>query len=205
MNREFVNLYREYGSHQWSNDPNTMAVLIRCLLNANIKDVYFCGQLIRAGSFATSLSLLSKQCGVSIRSVRTALNRLVDDAIIEIISERKYTIINVLNHNNKNVDICKKYCEQKNIKKRKRVIIDDLYLILNTFDNTVKIGRSKNPHLRLKQLQTCTSHKLNLLYVINGMGCMEKELHNLFSGIQLSGEWFKNDGTIIKYFEEELS
>lgn len=84
MKKSFVKFYRDYGNHKWSSDPKTMAVLIRCLLNANLEDGYFCGHLIKRGSFATSLSALSKQCGVSVQSIRTALSRLKIDKIIDI-------------------------------------------------------------------------------------------------------------------------
>ena len=98
----------------------------------------------------------------------------------------------------------KNFLEQKNEKKENKVTIDDLYLILDTVDNVVKIGRSKNPDARLKQLQVATTHKLNLLYEIKGKGFMEEELHKRFADIRLAGEWFKNDGTIKKFFKEEL-
>ena len=98
----------------------------------------------------------------------------------------------------------KKYLEQKGKKKEKKVIEDDLYLILDTVDNAVKIGRSKNPTARLSQLQLATNHKLKLLQSIKSKGFMEKSLHKRFASIRLASEWFKNDGTIIKYFEEEL-
>jgi len=88
--------------------------------------------------------------------------------------------------------------------KEKELIIDDLYLILDTIDNTLKIGRSKNISARLKQLQVATSHELNLLYEIKGKGFMEKELHSRFNDIRLTGEWFRNDGRIKKCFKEML-
>lgn len=104
------------------------------------------------------------------------------------------------------VDTHKK-CEEEYNKiknEKKESIIDDLYLILDATDNAVKIGRSKKPSSRISQLQTSTSHKLELLYKIEGKGYLEKELHKRFADIRLKSEWFKNDGTIIKYFNEEL-
>lgn len=96
------------------------------------------------------------------------------------------------------------YLEQKSKNKDKNITVDDLYLIRDTVDNALKIGRSKNPKSRLSQLQLSTSHNLELLQSAKGKGFMEKSLHKRFASIRLASEWFKNDGSIIKYFEEEL-
>lgn len=96
------------------------------------------------------------------------------------------------------------YLEQKGKNKDEKITVDDLYLIRDTVDNALKIGRSKNPKSRLSQLQLSTSHNLELLQSVKGKGYMEKELHNHFSSIRLASEWFKDDGTIIKYFKENL-
>lgn len=96
------------------------------------------------------------------------------------------------------------YLEQKGKNKDKKITVDDLYLIRDTVDNALKIGRSKNPKSRLSQLQLSTSHNLELLQSVKGKGYMEKSLHKRFASIRLSSEWFKDDGSIIKYFEEEL-
>lgn len=102
-------------------------------------------------------------------------------------------------------DIINQYEENLELESRckgKKIVIDDLYLIRDTVDDTLKIGRSKNISARLKQLQVATSHKLNLLYEIKGKGFMEEELHSRFNDIRLTGEWFKNDGRIKKCFKE---
>lgn len=98
MEKGFVKLYRDYDSHKWNTDPNTMAVLIRCLLNANINDSYFEGHLVPKGSFATSVSILSKQTGVKQNAIRTALNRLTTDKVLNIQPTNRFTIITVCNY-----------------------------------------------------------------------------------------------------------
>jgi hypothetical protein len=95
MEKEYVRLNREYDSHKWITDPNTIAVLIRCLLNANTNDTFFEGHLISKGSFATSVSLLSKQTGVKQNAIRTALKRLTTDKVITIQPTNRFTIITV--------------------------------------------------------------------------------------------------------------
>lgn len=82
---------------------------------------------------------------------------------------------------------------------------DSLYLIHDTVQNALKIGRSRNPQARLAQLQTANCNRLSMLYSIKGMGYLEKELHQMFGKIRLNGEWFENDGSIIKYFGREFN
>lgn len=77
-----------------------------------------------------------------------------------------------------------------------------LYLILNESENTLKIGRSKNPEKRIKQLQCATGDKLILLKVANSMGKNEMDTHKKFNHLRLNAEWFKNDDSIIEYFEK---
>lgn len=81
---------------------------------------------------------------------------------------------------------------------------DSLYLIRDIVLDKLKIGRSFNVKARLKQLQIATSNKLEVLYVVKEKGYLEPQLHAFFNCINTNGEWFENDGQIIKYFKEEL-
>jgi len=68
-----------------------------------------------------------------------------------------------------------------------------VYLI--GYNDKVKIGKSGNPSKRLKELQTANHEKLSLF---GSLGCLtaeeafslELELHTLYSGNKLEGEWF---------------
>jgi hypothetical protein len=54
----------------------------------------------------------------------------------------------------------------------------------------IKIGYSKNVDARLRQLQTSSPVKLELVGYIEGDQETEKQLHELFDDYRLSGEWF---------------
>lgn len=91
----------------------------------------------------------------------------------------------------------------KLLPKEKPPIIGDLYLIHDSSSDVLKIGYTKNIENRLSSLQSATSHKLELLYLITGHAYREKEVHALFDVLRLSqkGEWFKYDNSIIDYFK----
>lgn len=77
-----------------------------------------------------------------------------------------------------------------------------LYLIGNKKFNTIKIGKSNDPHKRLKKLQTSTHFKLDLLFIIPHKADIERELHYRFNEFRLKGEWFKYDKSIIDHFDK---
>jgi hypothetical protein len=81
-----------------------------------------------------------------------------------------------------NIDILQK------IKNKKK---DDLYFIqMEEAPFYFKIGRTKNVEKRLKQLQTGSGIKLKLIYLFEGLGHKEKELHEQLRLWRQSGEWF---------------
>jgi len=54
---------------------------------------------------------------------------------------------------------------------------DYLYFIQSDRTGMIKIGRSKDPSKRLKQLQTGNANKLKLIASFKGMGWREKLIH----------------------------
>ena len=70
--------------------------------------------------------------------------------------------------------------------------MDHLYIIQSDQTGALKIGRSKNPKNRLKQLQTGSPYKLKLLVSVNDKGHLEKRLHERLKNYKAAckGEWF---------------
>jgi len=62
--------------------------------------------------------------------------------------------------------------------------------------NCVKIGYSKNPTARLKELQTGNSKKLKLLCTIPGDFKTEAALHEVYKANKQQGEWFSYTGKL---------
>ena len=67
---------------------------------------------------------------------------------------------------------------------------DSLYFIQSALTGMIKIGRSRDPQKRLKQLQTGNPNKLKLIASFESMGWREKSLHEQLSKWSLEGEWF---------------
>ena len=88
---------------------------------------------------------------------------------------------NKMNHG----DLLKNY---KKIKTERKG--DFLYFIQSSNKGEIKIGRSKNPEKRLRNLQTGNPNKLRIVASLEGLGWREKDLHDQLKKWRGSGEWF---------------
>ena len=72
-----------------------------------------------------------------------------------------------------------------------------LYIIQSDVSGAIKIGISKNPKNRMRQLQTGSPYKLKLLTIVNGRGDLERSLHESLKPYKKAckGEWFDFDCT----------
>lgn len=72
---------------------------------------------------------------------------------------------------------------------------DYLYLILDSHNKSIKIGRSRNPRERLEQLQHSNPRPLTLYHVYPLMGDCEPTLHLYLQKRQpelhIQGEWYE--------------
>lgn len=79
-----------------------------------------------------------------------------------------------------------------------------VYIIQSLDEGYYKIGVSKHPHNRLKQLQTGNSSKLKLVEVYQSeyAHSIEKTMHRRYSTFRKEGEWFElsleNEWSFIK-------
>lgn len=87
-------------------------------------------------------------------------------------------------------DILERYKQQIQTQKG-----DWLYFIQSSDTGMIKIGRSKHPEKRLKQLQTGSTYKLRLIAAFEGLGWREPGIHQDLKQwrIRKNGEWFHHD------------
>ena len=67
-----------------------------------------------------------------------------------------------------------------------------IYLIKNSEDDTYKIGVSKSPNKRLKEIQTGNGNELIIIekYLTEHYSIIETTLHHYYSYAHKKGEWF---------------
>lgn len=137
----YIKLHRSIVNWGWWSCPNTAHLFVHCLLKANFEDKIWQGIEIKRGSFVTSLEILSKETGLTVQEVRTALKHLISTNEITNKSTSKNRIITVVKYNeyqdnnnqsnkqvtneqqtdNKQITTTKEYKEIKNIRNKEYI------------------------------------------------------------------------------------
>ena len=69
----------------------------------------------------------------------------------------------------------------------------------------IKIGYSKNPWARVRDMQTSNNKELRLLGSFRGTRADETKLHQQFSDINVRGEWFKRTPELLDFIEDQAN
>ena len=94
----FVLLHRKIVDWEWYTDVNTKCLFLHLILMANHKDEKWRGNVIKRGTFVTSIANLSVQTGLTFQQVRTSLKKLQKTGDITIKSTNKNTLIMVVKY-----------------------------------------------------------------------------------------------------------
>lgn len=94
----FISLFRKFKDWEWYKDVPVKTLFIHCLIKANYKPLSYKGNIVERGSFITSLDSMSKETGLSLQQVRTALKKLKSTQEITLSATKRETLINVINY-----------------------------------------------------------------------------------------------------------
>ena len=94
----FIKIDRNLKRWRWFTNKNTLLVFLTLLLDANVTDHEFEGEIIHRGEVATSLTSIAKSTNLTIQEVRTGILHLKSTG--EITSRRcsKYQVITIVNY-----------------------------------------------------------------------------------------------------------
>lgn len=76
MSKRFIKIYEQIIDWEWFKKTDTLCLFLYLLVKANYKDTDLCGKTIKRGQIVTSLPKISTDTGLTIRQVRTSINRL---------------------------------------------------------------------------------------------------------------------------------
>ena len=96
-NNGFIKIYRKMTEWEWYTDYKTFVVFLHLLMMANWKPGRFRGHEVPAGACVTSIKHLAEDTGLSVKSVRTALDKLQSTNEIGIKTANKFTMIFIRN------------------------------------------------------------------------------------------------------------
>ena len=100
----WIKLHRQIVDWEWYTDHNTFRVFIHLLLTANHKDKKYRGIELKAGSIVTSRDILAIATGLSVRQIRTALDKLKTTNELTIKTSSQGTIIEIVNYSKYQVE-----------------------------------------------------------------------------------------------------
>ena len=135
---EYVKLYRKFIGWEWYQDVNTKVLFLHCLLRANWKPGRWQGIEYKAGQFITSLRMLSKETGLTVDQVRTAIKHLKATGEITDFSQANFRIITVKNW----------HLYQTDTKPNPRPVPDQSQTVPNRYKNyrTIEDKNMYTPH-----------------------------------------------------------
>lgn len=91
----WITLNRKILDWEWYDDSKMVHLFIHLLLRANHEDARWHGKVVERGSFITSLDKLSEETSLSVKSVRTCLQKLEKTGEICMQTANKYRVITI--------------------------------------------------------------------------------------------------------------
>ena len=98
MEGNFIKLNRSLLRWEWYGDINTTRLFLHMLLKANWKDENCRGTTVPRGSFISSITQLSRETNLTVKGVRTCVERLKSTGEVAVISNNKYSVFAVNNY-----------------------------------------------------------------------------------------------------------
>lgn len=91
----FVAFPRGLTTWEWYDDPNTCRLFFHLMLTANWEPKNWHGIVIEPGSRVASVKKLAEETGLTVRNVRTSLERLKTTNYLTIKTTNKYSVISI--------------------------------------------------------------------------------------------------------------
>lgn len=91
----WIKIYRILADWEWYTDSHMVHLYIHLLISANSRDKRWRGIEVKRGQLVTSLDKLHAQTGISVRSLRTCLERLESTGEIEQKTTNAYRLITI--------------------------------------------------------------------------------------------------------------
>lgn len=95
----YILLHRKLINWEWYKNVNVKILFLHLLLTVNYEDKKFEGFVIKRGSRITSIRKLADECGLTVQSTRTAINKLKSTQEITQEQHAGNTVYTVVNYN----------------------------------------------------------------------------------------------------------
>ena len=99
-NKGWIKIHRRLLDWEWYSDTNMVRLFLHLLLKANSSDRRWQGREVPRGSLVTSRATLQAETGLSQKTIRTCLARLIATGEIEVEATNRFSIITICNFDN---------------------------------------------------------------------------------------------------------
>lgn len=99
-NKGWIKIPRRLLDWEWYSDTNMVRLFLHLLLKANATDRRWQGREVPRGSLITTWTMLEDETGLSRRTIRTCLARLIATGEIEIEATHRFSIVTICNFDN---------------------------------------------------------------------------------------------------------
>lgn len=185
----YIKLFRQIVNWEWYNDSQTLHLFLHLILKANHQENSWQGQTIQRGQLITGRLKLSKETGISQRSIRTCLTRLKATNEITTKTTSRFSLITIVNYEYYQSDTNKATNKTTNKQSNERPTIDQQSTTNKNDKNDKNDKNNKNKEEDIFQIP---KHELQIL--------VNTKLQNV-SGLKQpsSEEWEK----LIQQFTKE--
>lgn len=98
MSEGWVSIHRKILEWEWYSDINVCRLFIHLLLKVNHKEIRWQGKLIKKGQTLTSYNTLSTETGLTVKQIRTALDKLKGTGEVAVSRGYNYQVISITNY-----------------------------------------------------------------------------------------------------------
>ena len=98
MHQGWIKMFRKLDEWEWYTDSKMVHLFLHLVLRAQHKPVKYRGIDLDRGQLLTGRNLLSKETGISVRSIRTCLNHLKSTNEVTIKATKSFSIITIVNY-----------------------------------------------------------------------------------------------------------
>lgn len=99
-NKGWIKIHRQLLDWEWYSDTNMVRLFLHLLLKANTNDRRWQDREVPRGSLVTSRATLEDETGLSQKTIRTCLARLIATGEIEVEATNRFSIVTICNFDN---------------------------------------------------------------------------------------------------------
>jgi len=187
----FITLDKKILEWEWYKSHNEVILFIHLLLVCNYESKTWRGIKIKRGQLVTSYQSLSNQTGLSIRSVRTAINNLQSTGELTSKPTNHFSIITICKYDdyqnkNKQTDTqTDKQTAKRNAKRNDTP--NGKQTDTQTDNNIININRQQNPASEIAEFVAPTFNEVRAYF--HEMKLYESNPVNFYADVEMTHNW----------------